>query len=83
MPPELAASALVIIITLCYVTLCAVSPFGNCRRCGGLGFKLKTSRAGKPRRGKNCRRCRATGRRLRVGRRAYNLATAIHRDGIR
>ncbi|MFK4223412.1 hypothetical protein [Streptomyces sp. NPDC019890] len=36
--------------------LCAGSPFGNCRKCRGLGFALTYDRKGRPKRGKHCRR---------------------------
>lgn len=83
MSPTLLAIGCPILITLCYMTLCAVSPFGNCRKCGGLGFALKTDRNGKPKRGKQCRRCKGHGIRIRAGRWLYNRAARIHRDGTR
>lgn len=83
MTPTVHACLFLLLITLCYAALCAVSPFGTCRRCGGLGFKLLHNRRGKPRRGKTCRRCRGHGRRIRVGRRIANAWMRIHRDGTR
>lgn len=70
---------LAVLMTLCYATVCTVSPFGICRRCAGLG------RTG-PRRGlhsRPCRRCHGTGIRIRRGRHLYHLAARIHRDGTR
>ncbi|WP_327431741.1 hypothetical protein [Streptomyces sp. NBC_01236] len=81
MTPALAASTLFLLFTLCYSGLCAVSPFGNCRKCHGWGFAMKTDRKGRQKRGKDCRRCQATGKRIRVGRWIYNRAARIHRDG--
>ncbi|MEU7201413.1 hypothetical protein [Streptomyces sp. NPDC045470] len=83
MPPALLAITLWLAVTLGYAALCAGSPFGRCRRCSGLGFQLKTDRKGRPRRGKHCRRCDGHGIRIRRGRRLYNLAARIHRDGTR
>ncbi|KIF69279.1 hypothetical protein HY68_12845 [Streptomyces sp. AcH 505] len=81
MTPILAASFLLLILTLCYVSLCAASPFGNCRKCRGWGFKMTTDRKGRAKRGKDCRRCHATGKRIRIGRHLYNVATCIHHEG--
>ncbi|MFE9570957.1 hypothetical protein ACFYMW_20945 [Streptomyces sp. NPDC006692] len=83
MTPALLAIALLAIITLCYVAVCAGSPFGNCRKCRGFGFAMTTDRRGKLKRGKHCRRCDGVGKRIRVGRHLYNLAARIHRDGTR
>lgn len=46
-----------------YLLVCAASPFGTCRRCGGTGRKTAFAM---------CRRCYGTGARLRGGRRALN-----------
>lgn len=70
-------------VTLGYVALCAVSPFGACRKCRGFGFQVKTNRRGKVRRGRDCRRCQGHGRRIRIGRRLYNRTSRIHREGTR
>ena len=83
MPPIILAIACLLAITLCYSGLCAASPFGDCRRCHGMGHKLKTDRKGRLKRGKDCRRCKATGRRIRIGRHLYNLWAATYRDGTR
>ncbi|MGW2281983.1 hypothetical protein [Streptomyces sp. NPDC001770] len=79
----LLASALLLLITLSYSGLCAASPFGNCRKCRGFGFAMKTDRKGRTKRGKDCRRCKATGKRIRIGRHLYNVAARLHRDGTR
>lgn len=83
MTPALLASALLMFITLSYASLCAASPFGNCRKCRGWGFAMKTDRKGRAKRGKDCRRCKATGKRIRIGRHLYNVAARLHRDGTR
>ncbi|MGP3634632.1 hypothetical protein ACTU45_14875 [Streptomyces sp. 24-1644] len=83
MTPAPLASALLLFVTLSYVSLCAASPFGNCRKCRGWGFAMKTDRKGRSKRGKDCRRCKATGKRIRIGRRLYNVAARLHRDGTR
>lgn len=79
---RIAASLLcpaLIIVTLGYATVCAVSPFGTCRRCHGLG----RTGAARGLRSRPCRRCDATGIRIRLGRQLYHEATRIHRDGTR
>ncbi|WP_103517781.1 hypothetical protein [Streptomyces sp. SM10] len=83
MTPALLASALLLFITLSYSGLCAVSPFGACRKCRGWGFATKTDRKGRAKRGKDCRRCKATGKRIRIGRHLFNVAARLHRDGTR
>ncbi|MFJ9693666.1 hypothetical protein [Kitasatospora sp. NPDC101183] len=69
----LAAMAAALLVALVYAALCAASPFGDCRKCGGFGFKVVTDRKGKAKRGKQCRRCRGVGKRVRVGRHLYNV----------
>jgi hypothetical protein len=69
----LAASACLLIVTLCYVGVCAAQPFATCRKCGGIGHATKVNRRGKVRRGKPCRHCQTTGMRIRRGRHLYNL----------
>ncbi|KAB8171123.1 hypothetical protein FH609_000420 [Streptomyces sp. 3MP-14] len=82
MPPELTASALIFLITLCYLVLCYASPYGRCRRCDGFGFHIGTTRKGRPLRGKDCRRCKGHGFRLRPGRHVVNALIRYwqHRD---
>lgn len=81
MTPILLAIACLLIVTFCYGGLCAASPFGDCRKCHGMGHALKHNRKGRLKRGKDCRRCKATGKRIRVGRWLYNRAARIHRAG--
>ncbi|MGW7691018.1 hypothetical protein ACWGMA_19435 [Streptomyces asiaticus] len=83
MTPITLAIACLLTVTLGYASLCAVSPFGDCRRCRGMGHAIKTDRKGRMKRGKDCRRCDATGKRIRAGRWLYNRAARIHRDGTR
>ncbi|MFJ6935922.1 hypothetical protein [Streptomyces sp. NPDC101132] len=83
MTPALLAIACLLAVTLCYSGLCAVSPFGACRKCRGFGFALTTDRKGRPKRGKHCRRCDGHGKRIRLGRWLYNRAARIHRAGTR
>ncbi|MFE0577778.1 hypothetical protein [Streptomyces sp. NPDC058874] len=83
MTPALLAIAFLLVVTLGYASLCAASPFGNCRKCNGLGFALTTDRKGKPKRGKTCRRCKGHGIRIRVGRWLYNRAARTYRAGTR
>ncbi|MEU4371828.1 hypothetical protein [Micromonospora chersina] len=52
---------------LCYLTVCAASPWGRCRRCHGRRYHrtaIGTRR--------DCRRCDGTGIRVRLGRRLIN-----------
>ncbi|MEU7132947.1 hypothetical protein [Streptomyces sp. NPDC046261] len=72
-----------IFVALGYACLCAISPFGTCRKCGGWGAKILKARNGRLRRGRDCRRCDGYGRCIRVGRRLYNAAVRLHRDGTR
>ncbi|MGW9427486.1 hypothetical protein ACWHA1_05980 [Streptomyces decoyicus] len=83
MTPVLAASALILAFTLCYAGLCVISPFGNCRKCRGFGYALKTDRRGRLRPGKTCRRCHGDRKRIRVGRHLFNVAVRLHHDGTR
>nr|WP_203724967.1 hypothetical protein [Streptomyces sp. SID13588] len=68
---------------MCYGSLCAATPFGNCRKCKGFGYALKTNRRGQLKPGKTCRRCRGDRKRIRVGRHLYNVAMRLHHDGTR
>ncbi|WP_328887065.1 hypothetical protein [Streptomyces sp. NBC_00316] len=83
MTPVLVTSALFLLVTFGYGGFCAASPFGDCRKCRGMGHAVKTDRKGRTKRGKDCRRCKATGKRIRVGRHLYNVAARLHRDGTR
>ncbi|WP_150135686.1 hypothetical protein [Streptomyces hyaluromycini] len=57
--------------------LCAVKPFGKCRRCQGTG---EVERFGKPR---TCPRCHGHRLRLRLGRRAHNSWRRTYDNGAR
>ncbi|MFF3633973.1 hypothetical protein [Streptomyces sp. NPDC002250] len=81
MTPILAAIACLAFVMLSYCGLCAASPFGDCRKCRGMGHALKHDRKGRLKRGKDCRRCHATGKRIRTGRWLYNRWTRIYRAG--
>ncbi|MGW2721021.1 hypothetical protein [Streptomyces sp. NPDC001492] len=81
MPPLLLAGACLLAVTLGYVSLCRASPYGDCRKCRGFGFAMKTDRKGRMKRGKDCRRCKGLGKRIRVGRHLYNLWLHVYRDG--
>ncbi|WP_372408723.1 hypothetical protein [Streptomyces luteireticuli] len=83
MSSALSAIPAVLFVALGYAALCAVSPFGNCRKCRGFGFKVKKNRHGRITRGRYCRRCDGHGKRIRVGRHLYNAAVRVHRDGTR
>ncbi|MDK1477055.1 hypothetical protein QNO07_27290 [Streptomyces sp. 549] len=83
MTPVLLAIACLTAVTLGYGFLCAVSPFGDCRRCRGFGYRLTTDRRGRTRPGRLCRRCRGDRKRIRFGRHLYNVAARLHRDGTR
>ncbi|WP_406373549.1 hypothetical protein OG788_24955 [Streptomyces sp. NBC_00647] len=77
----LLAGACLLAVTLGYWSLCAASPYGDCRKCRGFGFAMKTDRKGRLKRGKPCRRCKGHGKRIRVGRHLYNLWLRVARDG--
>ncbi|MFF7170450.1 hypothetical protein [Streptomyces pseudovenezuelae] len=83
MTPIALAIACLTLVTFCYVSVCAGSPFGTCRKCHGFGFATTTDRKGRPKRGKQCRRCKGRGKRVRAGRWLYNRASRIYRDGTR
>ncbi len=75
------AMACLLMVTLGYAMICAVSPFTNCRKCRGFGFLMQQNRKGRLKRGKQCRRCHGHGKRIRVGRWLFNRAHRIHREG--
>lgn len=77
----LLASVCLLAVTLCYVSLCAASPFGDCRKCKGFGYALKKDRRGNLKPGKTCRRCRGDRKRIRIGRHLYNVWLRLYRDG--
>ncbi|GGQ89509.1 hypothetical protein [Kitasatospora griseola] len=82
-PLLLPAIATALLVTAGYGALCAASPFGNCRKCAGLGFALKNDRHGNPKRGRTCRRCKGAGKRIRIGRHLFNAAHRTWRNGTR
>jgi hypothetical protein len=83
MADALAAIPGLLFLTLGYAALCALSPFGDCRKCRGFGYQLKTNRRGQLRRGRACARCDGLGKRIRLGRLLFNRAARLHRDGTR
>ncbi|WP_217197083.1 hypothetical protein [Streptomyces buecherae] len=83
MSPALTANALLLLVTLGYAALCAVSPFGVCRRCKGFGCYVIHDRRGRAKPGKTCRRCKGDRKRIRFGRHLFNVASRVHRDGTR
>lgn len=74
----LTLAAILTALVFGYALLCAVRPFGVCRRCKGAG--KRTTWFGGTR---SCRRCKGGGLRLRVGRRIHLRASALHRAGTR
>ncbi|MFF9410015.1 hypothetical protein ACF1B0_31485 [Streptomyces anandii] len=83
MSPALLAVACLFVVTFGYGVKCWLSPFGDCRKCAGMGHAITTDRKGKPKRGRDCRRCNASGKRIRVGRWIYNRAARTYRAGTR
>ncbi|WP_432092297.1 hypothetical protein [Streptomyces sp. bgisy100] len=79
----LSAMPVLLLAVAFYAALCAVSPFGTCRRCRGFGFQIKQSRRGHLSRGRECRRCEGYGRRVRAGRHLFNLVSRLHSEGTR
>ena len=58
-------------VTLGYIMMCAVSPWGTCNRCRP-GGKNRT-----------CRACNGTGMRPRLGWQVYTYLRRLYRDGTR
>lgn len=83
MSPLLTTMPILILLTLCYAAMCLASPFGTCRKCKGWGHKIRQTRSGRLKYGRQCRRCSGYGRRLRTGRRLYNAASRLHHEGTR
>jgi DnaJ-class molecular chaperone len=85
MHPSNSAASLAVLalaaLTTGYALLCAVSPWGRCRKCHGKGRRLGTPYGRLTRIW--CRRCHGTGIRLRIGRRLWNRANREYRDGAR
>ncbi|MGW4466090.1 hypothetical protein [Micromonospora sp. NPDC004704] len=67
------------LVTLGYLAVCSVSPFGPCRHCHGTG--KQRFRIG--RRRHECRPCDGTGRRIRIGTHIVNRIRAEYRRGNR
>ncbi|WP_413800194.1 hypothetical protein [Streptomyces iranensis] len=63
----LTASAAIFLALSGYAALCAVKPFGPCRKCEGTGLRELSLRGIKL-----CRRCHGSRYRLRTGRRLWN-----------
>ncbi|MEV5607140.1 hypothetical protein [Streptomyces sp. NPDC052225] len=80
---SLLAITCLLAITLGYGVTCWLSPFGDCRKCNGVGHLIKFDRKGTAKRGKTCRRCRGIGKRIRVGRHLYNVGRHAYRAGTR
>ncbi|TDB78415.1 hypothetical protein [Micromonospora sp. KC721] len=72
----LLASLAILGYALCYLAVCAASPWGRCRRCHGRRYHrtaIGTRR--------DCRRCDGTGIRVRLGRRLIDYIRAEYRAG--
>jgi len=72
----LLASSIIAGYAAWYALLCAVAPYGRCRRCDGRFNRLD-------RRHRDCRACDGTGRRVRIGRRLYEYIRDEHQRGTR
>jgi hypothetical protein len=81
---DLISAVLTAVFFLCtgYAALCAAFPLGRCHRCRGFGFKVRTNRRGRVRRGRRCRRCKGAGRRIRAGRRLFDLVVRLRAEGV-
>ncbi|MGW6505113.1 hypothetical protein [Nonomuraea angiospora] len=58
-------------ITLSYIVVCLISPWGTCTRCRPGG------------RNRTCRACNGSGKRPRLGWQIYVYLRRLHRDGTR
>ncbi|MEV0383400.1 hypothetical protein [Nonomuraea sp. NPDC050643] len=72
-----AAIAIPALLTLRYIYLCHAHPFREHTRCRGTGRIPYLFGRG----WRFCPRCNGTGLRLRIGRRIWNHARRLHRDG--
>jgi hypothetical protein len=77
------ASLTILVVTVGYAGLCAAQPFARCSKCDGMGFKVKYTRRGKAKRGKDCRRCNGHGIHIRRGRHLWNLWRRTYTRGTR
>ena len=68
---------IVIVLTALYLFTCWIWPFGNCRRCKGLGKR----KAPLGRAFRHCPRCEGTGYRVRIGRHVLNRLRDTRRAG--
>jgi hypothetical protein len=66
------------IVTFCYIFLCWVRPFTNCRHCHGTTRHTTRHTSRISGRSRPCRRCDHTGLRLRTGRRVCNHLARLH-----
>ena len=64
-----------------YILMCAISPWGTCKRSRCTGGRIY-SRVFK-RTFRECPRCNGTGRRVRVGRRIYEYFRSERKAGTR
>jgi len=78
--PTVLASLILTGYAAWYIVMCAIFPFGHCRRCKGLG-KLYSPLSRKVFR--LCPRCEGTGRRVRIGRRVYEYFRGEYKRGAR
>ena len=67
----------VIVLTIGYLLTCWIWPFGNCRRCKGLGKR----KAPFGRAFRHCPRCEGSGLRVRIGRHVINRLRDTRRAG--
>ncbi len=79
----LAAMAALILTAAGYAALCAIRPFGHCRKCRGTGIRERRTLILHRRSITTCRRCHGKRYRLRVGRRLHNHSRRIHQNGTR
>lgn len=75
----LAASLLLLALTLGYACACAAAPFRKCSRCAGTGKRSTPAGRSVGR----CRPCTGTGWQVRAGRRLYTWWTRTHHHGNR
>ncbi|MEV6694376.1 hypothetical protein AB0M35_23170 [Micromonospora sp. NPDC051196] len=64
--------------SLCYLAVCAASPWGRCRHCRGARYHRTTIGTRR-----DCPRCDGTGIQVRLGRRLIDHIRTEYRDGHR